>query len=189
MLREWKPKRYVEIGCGFSSAFALDVNEHFFANSIKMSFIEPHPALLLSLLKPGDTKRIEIIPNRVRDVDPTFFESLAANDFLFIDSTHVAKTGSDVVFELFQILPKLKRGVVVHFHDVFYPFEYPREWVIDRNYSRNEIYAIRAFLMYNSDFEILFFNDFFAQFSRHLIVRDVPAVNGKIGGGLWLRRL
>jgi hypothetical protein len=75
------------------------------------------------------------------------FDVLDENDILFINSSHVAKTGSDVNFELFEILPRLKKGVIVHIHDILYPFEYPREWVIERNYSWNEVYAVRAFLM------------------------------------------
>jgi hypothetical protein len=65
---------------------------------------------------------------------------------LFIDSTHVLRTGSDVCFELFEILPRLSPGVLVHIHDMFWPFEYPRSWVVEENRSWNELYAVRAFL-------------------------------------------
>ena len=99
------------------------------------------------------------------------------------------KTCSDVVFELFEILPRLKPGVVVHFHDAFYPFEYPREWVINRNYSWNELYALRAFLMGNRDWEIMLFNDYFVRAERALVERTAPEVLQNAGGGLWLRRL
>jgi hypothetical protein len=98
------------------------------------------------------------------------------------------KTGSDVVYELFEILPRLRSGVVVHFHDVFYPFEYPFEWVVVRNYSWNELYALRAFLMGNQDWEIMFFNDYFARIERDRIARDAPEILRNPGGGLWLRR-
>ncbi len=118
----------------------------------------------------------------------SYFDDLQRNDILFIDSTHVVKTGSDVVFELFEILPRLHSGVVVHFHDVFYPFEYPREWVIDRNYSWNELYALRAFLMGNRDWEILFFNDYMARTERPRLRQQAPEMLANPGGGLWLRR-
>jgi hypothetical protein len=77
---------------------------------------------------------------------------------------------------------------VVHFHDVFYPFEYPRLWALERNYSWNEIYALRAFLMGNQDWEIMFFNDYFARVERARVARDAPEVLDNPGGGLWLRR-
>jgi predicted O-methyltransferase YrrM len=188
MLRHFQPKRMIEVGSGFSSACALDTNERYLGNAVQMSFIEPYPDLLKSMLKPGDLERITIIPSKIQDVPLTTFDHLDAGDILFIDSTHIVKTGSDVVHELFHVLPRLKPGVVVHFHDVHYPFEYPAEWVVDRNYSWNEVYALRAFLMHNSAFEILFFNDAFCRLSRDLVHRDSPGMLANPGGGLWLRR-
>jgi predicted O-methyltransferase YrrM len=188
MLRHLKPKRMIEIGSGYSSACALDTIERFLGNSVQNCFVEPYPALLKSMLKPGDLERLTIVASQVQEVSPGLFEALGANDILFIDSTHIVKTGSDVVHELFNILPRLKPGVIVHFHDVHYPFEYPREWVIERNYSWNEVYALRAFLMYNSAFEIVFFNDAFAKLSRDLVQLHAPRVLDNPGGGLWLRR-
>jgi hypothetical protein len=188
MLRHLSPKRLIEVGSGSSSAVALDVFDRFFPQRPRISFIEPYPALLRSLLKPHDSAGVEIIESGVQDVALDFFDDLQENDLLFIDSTHILKTGSDVVFELFEVLPRLRVGVVVHFHDVFYPFEYPREWVIDRNYSWNELYALRAFLTGNQDWEILFFNDYFARAERIRVERDAPRILANPGGGLWLRR-
>ena len=64
----------------------------------------------------------------IQQVPVATFEALEAGDILFIDSTHVLRTGSDVCFELFEVLPRLASGVLVHFHDMFWPFEYPRLW-------------------------------------------------------------
>ncbi len=153
-LRQLRPRRVIEIGSGYSSAVALDTIDMWLDGEVACTFIEPHPALLQSLLKSRDAEKIQIVPCKVQEVDPKLFESLERNDILFIDSTHMLKTCSDVVHELFQILPRLKPGVLVHFHDVHYPFEYPKEWVIERNYSWNEVYALRAFLMYNLAFEV-----------------------------------
>ena len=89
-------------------------------------------------------------------------DSLEPNDFLFVDSTHVLKTGSDVHYELFYLLPRLNPGVLVHFHDVGYPFEYPDKWIYELNYSWNEAYALRAFLMFNAEFSIKFWNSLYA---------------------------
>ncbi len=96
MLRHVRPKRIIEIGSGFSSCATLDTNEIFFDNAIATTFIEPFPALLLSLITEEDRKRITIIPRRLQDVDLAEFAQLEAGDILFIDSTHVSKVNSDV---------------------------------------------------------------------------------------------
>jgi hypothetical protein len=59
---------------------------------------------------------------------------------------------------------------------------------LERNYSWNEIYTLRAFLMGNRDWEILFFNDYFARIERERVAQDAPAILANPGGGLWLRR-
>jgi len=158
-IRELNPHRIVEVGCGFSSACILDTIEQHQLD-VRCTFIDPEIDRLLSLMHPEDRLRASIYATPVQDVPMIEFESLNANDILFIDSTHVLKTGSDVAFELFEILPRLKAGVLVHFHDVHFPFEYPGLWVIDRNYSWNEIYAVRALLMYSKKFKIEFWNSY-----------------------------
>lgn len=188
MLYHFRPERLIEVGSGSSSAVALDVFDRLFPKRPRVTFIEPYPDLLESLLKPEDKGSVEIVRSCVQDVEPKIFDDLQKNDVLLIDSTHIVKTGSDVVFELFEILPRLRPGVIVHFHDVFYPFEYPREWVIDGNYSWNELYTLRAFLMGNRHWEILFFNDYFAYVERSRVERDAPQILGNPGGSLWLRR-
>jgi len=78
---------------------------------------------------------------------------------LFVDSSHVSKAGSDLNHILFNILPRLNEGVILHFHDIFYPFEYPKTWVCgDSWHSWHEAYLLKAFLMYNNSFEIIFWN-------------------------------
>ena len=188
MLRHFQPRRLIEIGCGFSSACSLDTIEHHVEHEVQCTFVEPHPELLYSVLRPDERSKHIVIASEAQEVPLETFDQLEADDVLFIDSTHVLKTGSDVGFELFHVLPRLNSGVIVHIHDIFYPFEYPREWVIDRNYSWNEIYAVRAFLMYNRAFEVLFFNDYFARFAKELVERDAPRMLLNAGGGLWLRR-
>jgi hypothetical protein len=186
VIRHFKPERIIEIGSGFSSAVILDTNELFFQKKINLAFVEPHPERLHSIMNHDDIKEATIIQNEVQVITLDLFEKLQAGDILFIDSTHVAKTGSDVNFILFDILPVLKSGVIIHFHDVSYPFEYPKEWVYKgRNW--NETYFLKAFLMYNMDFEIIFFSDYmhkhhfreFENFSKN--VND-PGMN------LWLMK-
>jgi len=188
MLRHLQPRRLIEVGSGWSSALALDTFDRYFNTRPQTIFIDPYPALLKSLLTARDESAVEIIASCVQDVPLKYFDSLQENDLLFIDSTHIVKTGSDVVYELFEILPRLNRGVVVHFHDVFYPFEYPPEWALVRNYSWNEIYTLRAFLTENHCWEIVFFNDYFARAERVRVGRDASEILQNPGGGLWLRR-
>lgn len=188
MLRHAQPKRVIEIGSGHSSAAALDTSERFFDNRIETAFVEPYPDLLLSLLKPGDAERIEIIPKRLQDVPTALFSRLEANDVLFIDSTHVGKIGSDVNIIFAEILPALRPGVLVHFHDIFYPFEYPRYW-IDEGRAWNEAYMLRCFLQYNSAFRVELWNHYLAEFNRPWFEQHMPLCLKNTGASLWLRRL
>lgn len=188
MLRRFRPSRIIEVGSGYSSACTLDTVEAFLGNNAVCTFIEPYPHLLQSLLRPGDMDGIRIIPHRVQDVDVTVFEELSENDILLIDSTHVAKTGSDVIFELFSVLPHLKSGVVIQFHDMFYPFEYPKDWVLKENRSWNELYMMRAFLTHNDAYEVLFFTDYFGQKFSEEIRKTFPLLLEDRGCSLWLRK-
>lgn len=181
-----KPKKIIEIGSGYSSALALDARD-LLNLDIKLTFIEPFPETFNKLLSDADHAQVTLIEDKVQNVKVEIFEELERDDILFIDSSHVMKTGSDVCFEIFDILPRLKPGVIVHFHDIFYPFEYPRSWALDEQRSWNEAYALRAFLMYNSKFEVFFFNHYF--FLKFPDLANDPSVTfGKnFGGGLWLR--
>lgn len=188
MLRLHRPKRLVEVGSGYSSACSIDTIERYLGGDTDVSFVEPYPELLNRLIGKFPSTKYEIHASAVQKVDTGLFEKLKKNDFLFIDSTHVMKTGSDVCHELFDILPKLNQGVIIHFHDVFWPFEYKTEWIRE-NRSWNEIYGLRAFLMYNNAFEIVFHNDFFTKNCRNIIETDYPTMLKNSGGSIWLRKV
>ncbi len=187
MIRYFSPANIIEVGSGYSSCCILDTNEHFFGNSINCTFLEPYPKLLRSLLKPKDDQRIEIIPRRLQEVDIGLFDRLGENDLLIIDSTHVLKTGSDVERIFAELLPRLNPGVLVHFHDVFYPFEYPMEWIRERR-AWNEVYALRNFLQYNDTFQIVFFNTYLEQLMPEYFVGNLPLCLKNTGGSIWLRK-
>jgi hypothetical protein len=127
----------------------------------------------------------------IQHVDMSVVDRLVANDILFVDSSHVSKAGSDVNHILFELLPRLSPGVLVHFHDVLYPFEYPKEW-FDLGISWNEVYALRAFLQYNCQFSIRFWNDFMMTFHADEIRRLMPLCGQPpafgVGGSLWLQK-
>ena len=188
MIRHLKPRRIIEVGSGFSSAAMLDTNERFFGGQIACTFIEPHPERLLGLTTEADRSRSTFLRQRVQDVDLARFDDLSANDILFIDSSHVLKIGSDVHHLLTEVLPRLQPGVYVHFHDILYPFEYPRRWIETGRYW-NEAYALRAFLEFNTAFEIVLFYSFLASFHRAEISRLMPLCLQGDGGSIWIRRV
>jgi hypothetical protein len=101
------------------------------------------------------------------------FLQLESEDILFIDSSHVSKFDSDVNYLLFHVLPSLKSGVVIHFHDVFKNFEYPDEWLKEGIYW-NEQYLLRAFLQYNHDYEILLFSDYMESKHTEWYLSNMP---------------
>jgi len=186
MLRHFQPRRVVEVGSGFSSALMLDVNERFLGNEIQLTFIEPYPERLNSLLRPGD--RAELIEQGLQGVGDGVFEELQSGDFLFVDSSHVAKHCSDVNKLFFDILPRLKTGVFIHFHDIFYPFEYPLAW-LKRGISWNEGYILRSFLMYNPNYRIRFFNHYFMGFHAERMKDKMPLMMKNPGGSFWLEKI
>lgn len=187
MILHRKPKRIVEVGCGYSSLVILDALDELGDGDVKCTMIEPHADLLRSLLRPGDERRLTILERRLQDVETEAFSDLRDGDILFIDSTHVCKTDSDVNHALGRVLPSLAPGVSVHFHDIFWPFEYPREWVYQGR-AWNEAYAMRAFLQYNSAFRIEFFTSYLWYVHGETLAAAMPLVAAN-GSSLWLRRV
>lgn len=185
MLRHLRPRRVIEIGSGYSSAVMLDTNDLFLDGKPQFTFIEPYPEVLRSRLLPSDVG-VEVLSVPVQEVELDRFRKLEANDILFVDSTHVSKIGSDVNRIFFDILPELRVGVYVHFHDIFYPFEYPRPWV-EEGRAWNELYLLRAFLQYNRAFEIVLFNTFLATRHRARLAQLFPLCMRNTGGSIWLR--
>jgi hypothetical protein len=182
------PKQVIEIGSGYSSAAMLDYNDLFFKSEIKFDFIEPYPERLNSLLTGKDKGMAMVHTKFVQDVPLDFFRKLNENDVLFIDSSHVSKIGSDVNYLFFEVLPILKKGVVIHIHDIAFPFEYSKDW-IDYGIYWNEAYLLRAFLSYNSSFEILLWNDFLKDKKNAEITAINPLYSRLGGGSIWLRKM
>jgi len=187
VIREARPSRIVEVGSGYSSCAILDTNDLFFDRGISCTFVEPHPELLRSLLRPGDEAHATIVPRPLQEAPDEVFAALGAGDLLVIDSTHVAKIDSDVNHLLFRVLPALASGVLVHVHDIYYPFEYPRSWVMEGR-AWNEAYALRAFLQFNEAFDIVLFNSFISTFHAQEVEAVMPGCGGNLGSSLWLRR-
>jgi hypothetical protein len=187
MMNFLRPGRIIEIGSGYSSCVILDTNELFFNNGVKCIFIEPYPELFLSLLKPNDRERVSIMQKRVQDIESNIFSELTRGDILFIDSSHVSKIDSDVNHIFFRILPLLASGVHIHFHDIGFPFEYPKEWIYGGR-AWNEAYLLRAFLQYNKFFRIAFFNEFMALYYPEKLKEYLPISMKNPGTSIWLER-
>lgn len=187
IIRKEKPRRIVEIGSGFSSGVMLDTLSQT-DESAALTFIEPFPDRLHSLLSSSDRTSSTILVQPVQEVSLSVFDQLDAQDILFIDSSHVAKIGSDLTIIFLRILPRLRRGVLVHFHDIFYPFSYPVSWIRDGR-AWNESIFLRAFLIGNRDFHVMAFNPF-AGYSFPELFRDgLAGFLNNTGGSIWLRKV
>ncbi|MBV8726435.1 MAG: class I SAM-dependent methyltransferase [Candidatus Eremiobacteraeota bacterium] len=186
-MRKARPRRIVEIGSGFSSAIMLDVSEADFSSDIQFTFIEPNAERLNELLKPADRHLVTIFESLVQDVDADIFRILGPNDILFIDSSHVSKVGSDVNYIFFDVLPVLRPGVLIHFHDIFYPFEYPAAWVLEQGRYWNENYMMRAFLANNSRYLVRLFAHYVGEV-RPQALFELAGRTVHPGCSLWIEK-
>lgn len=151
MVRTQKPKRIIEIGTGFSTLAMAEACERNAAEGRPVEFttIDPYPSFAVALNPKGLTRNLTV---PVESLPIEAFEALEPGDILFIDSTHIIRPGGDVEYEYFHILPKLKPGVWIHVHDIFFPLPYPPEWARDRHIFWNEQQLLNAFLAYNHSF-------------------------------------
>jgi len=186
LLQHFRPARIVEVGSGFSTALMLDVAQRLRLD-FQLSAIDPFPERLQGLLRVNEAFNVRIIARRVQDLPTSLFEELQQNDFLFVDSSHVAKVGSDVPEIFFRLLPALRPGVIVHFHDIFYPHAYPEKWLRE-GCAWNEGFILRAFLQFNRTFEVVLFNPFIALHAREKLSAAVPHFLEDTGGSIYLRR-
>jgi predicted O-methyltransferase YrrM len=185
MMRRLRPQHVIEVGSGFSSAVMLDTNDLFLARRARFTFVEPDPRRLAALLGSREDDRHEVITDIVQAVPLERFQALKANDILFVDSSHVAKIGSDVVHLVTQVLPALASGVVIHFHDISWPFEYPEAWIREGK-AWNESYLLKAFLQFNDRFRILFFNSYLGIHHRQALEERLPLYFRQRGSSLWI---
>ena len=192
ILRELKPRKIIEIGSGYSTLLmcqAIRANQKE-APEYRCEFIavEPYPPAYLSPL-PIEVARLESKP--VQDINLSLFASLTDGDILFIDSSHVVRTASDVVYEFLRILPTLAPGVIVHIHDIFIPTEYPRTWLREACMFWNEQYLLEAFLTSNCNYEVIMPVHALWRLHTDSFSRAVKLSNVGPGGpgSFWMRRL
>jgi hypothetical protein len=153
LVRLVKPQRIIEIGCGFSTLMIRNaVNQNRSENQsyeCLHTCIEPYENPWLAQVD------VKLVRQRLENLAWTDFACLARNDILFIDSSHIIRSGGDVLYECLEILPKLQQGVYVHVHDIFTPFDYPEQWVRQEVRFWNEQYLVEAFLTGNCDYVIV----------------------------------
>jgi Methyltransferase domain len=183
MVRHFQPRLIIEVGSGFSSLVLGDA----VAKNTDSSLIciEPFPREFLREGFPGLQSLIE---QKVQDIDLDFFAQLESRDILFIDSSHTVKIGGDVNYLFLEVLPRLKPGVIVHVHDIFLPFEYRRDWVLDEFRFWTEQYLLQAFLTFNSEFEVLMANNYLNQYHEEALKAAFPDLSSWGGGSFWMRR-
>ena len=183
LIRHLRPRRIVEVGSGYSTLIALKATQK--NGGVRVTCVEPHPAEFLRALEP-----VELLERKVQSIPLDVFSTLEAGDFLFVDGSHISKTGSDVNDVIFRILPSLSPGVVIHFHDIFVPFEYPRNWVTTKSIFYSEQYTLLAFLLFNRDFDILLANHLLSRRCAdrmRAFFHTLPA--GPVGGSsFWFER-
>lgn len=187
LLRHLKPRRYIEVGCGVSSQVsseALRANERQGVRA-EATFIEPFPGPRLE----GVDLYGRLLVKKIQEVSLADFQSLEANDVLFIDTSHVLKCQNDVEYELLHIFPSLRPGVMIHIHDIYTPYEQPEDWLLGRYApgGSNEQYAVEALLSGGDQFEVCL--------PLHLVGREFPElVDGLLGRGVdrgqafWMRK-
>lgn len=151
MIREKKPKVMIEIGSGDTTKISLEAlrinrNE---GNSYKFYAIEPHPGKELRKIQDED---FELIDRKLQEVS---IDLLSTADLLFVDSSHVSKINSDVNCEILEIIPKLKIGSLIHWHDIVIPTNYWKEWIDDGNMFWNESYMVHSFMLFNESFKTI----------------------------------
>ena len=183
MIRHFQPRLIIEVGSGFSSLISAEAAAK--NNNSALICIEPFPQ---DFLRRGFPQLRSLIEKKVEDIDLEFFSQLDSGDILFIDSSHTVKIGGDVNYLFLEVLPRLKPGVIVHVHDIFLPFDYRRDWVMDEFRFWSEQYLLQAFLTFNSEFEVLIANSYLSYYHQRDLKATFTSSPWWGGGSFWMRR-
>ena len=183
MVRHLQPRKIIEVGAGYSTLLLAQAALK--NGNTELHCIEPYPA---DFLKQDVSGLNSLRMQKVEDVELSVFLSLEDGDFLFIDTSHVVKIGGDVNHLFLEVIPRLKPGVVVHLHDIFLPFEYPKGWVVDEHRFWTEQYLLQAFLTFNSEFEVLVSAVHAHTHHLDLLKTTFPKSAPWAGGSFWMRR-
>ncbi|MCX7046410.1 MAG: class I SAM-dependent methyltransferase [Candidatus Sumerlaeota bacterium] len=184
LIRWLQPKKIIEVGSGFTTLLALQAIHK--NGGAQFLCIDPYPRDII----PTGAQGVEQVRKKVEDMDSDFFTQLGPNDILFVDDSHVVRMGGDVNFIILDVLPKLAKGVVIHFHDIFLPFNYPKEWVTRMGRYWTEQYLLQAYLTENPRAEVLFGNNYAAfQFPKEVADAFPNALYTEGSGSFWIRKI
>jgi hypothetical protein len=151
-IKYYRPEKVIQVGCGVSTSVMLNAAKEI-NHEIKMTCIEPYPTAFL--IKKSASKEISLLAKKAQETEIEMYSQLKAGDLLFIDSTHTVKPGSEVNFLVFEILPRLSKGVYVHFHDIYFPYDYGRNILGTDLFFWLENSLLYAFLIGNKKFKII----------------------------------
>jgi hypothetical protein len=177
----YRPSTFLEVGSGNSTKLARNAITSIGCNTRIVS-IDPEPRAAIDDI-------VDVcIRKPVEDLEPAWLAGqLREGDVLFIDSSHALRACSDVAFLYLRLLPLLRAGVVVHIHDIFFPYDYPREWIVEARWPWNEQYLVQTLLTFSEEFEVIW--------AGHFIQRDMPGfersfprAKGRLASSLWLRK-
>lgn len=169
-IKKNKPRKIIEIGCGETTKIIQKSIKDNRINS-KHICIEPYKSEIFNNVINEYGHSLTFLEKRVQDVATEIFSDC---DFLFIDSSHVVKTDSDVLYEFIEIIPKLRKGTFIHFHDIVIPYAYYFDWHKDGNQYWNESYFLHAFLMFNDKWKTIFASRYFQQNKYSNLKRLAP---------------
>jgi Methyltransferase domain len=181
MIRSHRPNRIVEVGSGFSTLLAAEAIGR--NGTGRVTAVDPFPREFIQRNDLG----IDIVKRRAEEVEADLFLSLRADDIVFVDSSHVVRQGGDVNWFFLKILPQLRDGVLVHIHDIHFPFDYSLEFVRQRNVYWTEQYLLHCYLLKNPIDEVLFSSRYSAHFFPDQTRAAFPLVEKMDGGSLWMR--
>jgi predicted O-methyltransferase YrrM len=194
MVRIIRPRKIVEVGSGFSTKIALTAlkkNDIEDGTKSRIIAIEPYPKPVLKELVAGN-ENVTLLQSKVQEVGLEPFKELQSGDILFIDSSHLIAIGNDVHHLYLSVLPKVAAGTVIHIHDIRFPFDYPKDWVLKAKKFWTEQYLLQMFLAFNDSFEILFAGNYMYDKYPKLMSDSLVGLNiGTEGwpGCFWMRRV
>ena len=180
-----RPSKILEVGSGWSTSMMIDTIDAAGLDA-EITSVEPFPERLLEAV-PNFEKNCKLVRQKLQETEIDNLR-LDGVDLLFIDSSHVVKFNSDVLFEAFSLLPKLRPGALVHVHDIFYPWEYPEHWRQEGRWW-TEIYLLRALLCNSSRYEVVSWPSALAQIDPATWCKYFLPDCGPQGGSIWLRVL
>lgn len=187
MIRRFTPRRIIEIGSGFSTLVG--------AGATRAGATRRDPAASYTVIDPwpwvfdgGSLADVTLLRQKAEETELALFATLGADDILFIDSSHVIRTGGDVAYLFLEVLPRLAKGVIVHVHDIYLPFEYPRRVILEEHRFFTEQYLLQAYLAENAAAEVLFANNYMAKTQRDALAAAFPGALWPGGASFWFRK-